>query len=126
MHLNVDDELIVKADEVKLKQIFINIIENAINYSYEQSKVDIVSVENNGNALITIKDDGIGIPLEDLSHVTERFYRVNKARSRADGGSGLGLSIVEQLLKQLHGKIEIESELDKGTTVKITMPLMEE
>jgi len=126
LHLNVDDELIVKADEVKLKQIFINIIENAINYSYEQSKVDIVAVENNGNALITIKDDGIGIPLEDLSHVTERFYRVNKARSRADGGSGLGLSIVEQLLKQLHGKIEIESELDKGTTVKITMPLMEE
>jgi len=68
----------------------------------------------------------MGIPQEDLSHVTERFYRVNKARSRADGGSGLGLSIVEQLLKQLHGKIEIESEVEKGTVVKITLPLMEE
>ncbi|MBG9452843.1 histidine kinase [Lysinibacillus sphaericus] len=126
LHLDADDALIIKADEVKLKQVFINIIENAINYSYEQSKVEITAFEDNGSAQITIKDYGIGIPQEDLSHVTERFYRVNKARSRADGGSGLGLSIVEQLLKQLQGKIEIESEVEKGTIVKITLPLMEE
>ncbi|MEQ6357552.1 ATP-binding protein [Lysinibacillus sp. M3] len=126
IHLDADDALIIKADEVKLKQVFINIIENAINYSYEQSKVEITAFEDNGSAQITIKDYGIGIPKEDLSHVTERFYRVNKARSRADGGSGLGLSIVEQLLKQLQGKIEIESEVEKGTIVKITLPLMEE
>lgn len=126
IHLNADDALIIKADEVKLKQVFINIIENAINYSYEQSKVEITAFEDNGSTQITIKDYGIGIPQEDLSHVTERFYRVNKARSRADGGSGLGLSIVEQLLKQLQGKIEIESEVEKGTIVKITLPLMEE
>ena len=126
LHLDADDALIIKADEVKLKQVFINIIENAINYSYEQSKIEITAFEDNGNAQITVKDYGIGIPQEDLSHVTERFYRVNKARSRADGGSGLGLSIVEQLLKQLQGKIEIESEVEKGTIVKITLPLMEE
>jgi len=126
IHLDADDALIIKADEVKLKQVFINIIENAINYSYKQSKVEITAFEDNGSAQITIKDYGIGIPKEDLSHVTERFYRVNKARSRADGGSGLGLSIVEQLLKQLQGKIEIESEVEKGTIVKITLPLMEE
>lgn len=126
LHLDADDALIIKADEVKLKQVFINIIENAINYSYEQSKIEITAFEDNGNAHITVKDYGIGIPQEDLSHVTERFYRVNKARSRADGGSGLGLSIVEQLLKQLQGKIEIESEVEKGTIVKIILPLMEE
>ncbi|KOP69914.1 histidine kinase [Lysinibacillus sp. FJAT-14745] len=126
LHLDADDALIIQADEVKLKQIFINIIENAINYSYELSKVEITAFEDNGSAQILIKDYGMGIPQEDLSHVTERFYRVNKARSRADGGSGLGLSIVEQLLKQLHGKIEIESEVEKGTVVKITLPLMEE
>lgn len=126
LYLDADDALIIKADEVKLKQIFINIIENAINYSYEQSKVEITAFEDNGSAQIIIKDYGIGIPQEDLSHVTERFYRVNKARSRSDGGSGLGLSIVEQLLKQLHGKIKIESEVEKGTVVKITLPLMEE
>ncbi|MEB2301324.1 HAMP domain-containing protein [Lysinibacillus xylanilyticus] len=126
LHLDADDTLIIKADEIKLKQVFINIIENAINYSYEQSKIEITAFEDNGNAQITVKDYGIGIPQGDLEHVTERFYRVNKARSRADGGSGLGLSIVEQLLKQLQGKIEIKSEVEKGTIVKITLPLMEE
>ncbi len=126
LQLTADDSLIVRADEVKLKQIFINIIENAINYSHEQSKVEITAVENNEFAHITIKDYGIGIPQADLSHVTERFYRVNKARSRVDGGSGLGLSIVEQLLKQLHGTIKIKSEVEKGTKIKIKIPLMEE
>jgi len=126
LHLDVDDALIIQADEVKLKQIFINIIENAINYSYENSKVEMVAIEKNGSAQITIKDYGIGIPQEDISHVTERFYRVNKARSRADGGSGLGLSIVEQLLKQLQGRLEIESIIEKGTIVKIILPLMED
>ena len=126
LQLTVDDALIVEADEVKLKQIFINIIENAINYSYEQSTLKYAAIEKDGFAHITVKDFGIGIPQEDLPHVTERFYRVNKARSRSDGGSGLGLSIVEQLLKQLQAKIVIESEIEKGTKVSITMPLMEE
>lgn len=126
LQLTADDTLIVEADEVKLKQIFINIIENAINYSQEQSLVEILAIEKDGFANITVRDFGIGIPQEDLPHVTERFYRVNKARSRSDGGSGLGLSIVEQLLKQLRAKIAIESELDKGTKVSIMMPLMEE
>lgn len=126
LYLDVDDALIIEADEVKLKQIFINIIENAINYSHENSKVEIVAAEKAGSAQITIRDYGIGIPAEDISHVTERFYRVNKARSRADGGSGLGLSIVEQLLKQLQGTLEIESVVEKGTAVKIRLPLMED
>ncbi|WP_264989751.1 sensor histidine kinase [Lysinibacillus piscis] len=124
--LEVDDTLIVEANELKLKQIFINIIENAINYSYEQATVEVVAQSINHHAEIMIKDDGIGIASEDLAHVTERFYRVNKARSRADGGSGLGLSIVEQLVKQLQGTLEIKSEVNKGTVVKIRMPLMEE
>lgn len=126
LQLTVDESLIVEADEEKLKRIFINIIENAINYSYEQSTVHIEAIEQDGFAHITVVDFGIGIPAEDLAHVTERFYRVNKARSRFDGGSGLGLSIVDQLVKQLQAKIEIESTLNKGTKVRITMPLMEE
>ena len=126
LQLTVDESLIVEADEEKLKRIFINIIENAINYSYEQSTVQIEAMEQDGFAHITVVDFGIGIPAEDLAHVTERFYRVNKARSRFDGGSGLGLSIVDQLVKQLQAKIEIESTLNKGTKVRITMPLMEE
>ena len=73
-----------------------------------------------------ILDEGIGIPSEDLPHITERFYRVNKARSRTDGGSGLGLSIVEQLMKQHEGSVKIESILGQGTKVTLTLPLMEE
>lgn len=126
LKLLVDESLIVEADEVKLKQIFINIIENAINYSDEQSSVEISAFEKDGFAHILVRDFGIGIPKEDLPHVTERFYRVNKARSRSDGGSGLGLSIVEQLLKPLRAKLAIDSEIGKGTKVSITMPLMEE
>ena len=122
----LDEELIVIGDEQKLKQIFINVIENAIRYSPEQSEVAISTKQVRNEAVITIEDHGIGIPQEDLAHITERFYRVNKARSRADGGSGLGLSIVEKLLTQHQGKLLITSEIEKGTCVQMMLPLMEE
>ena len=77
-------------------------------------------------AVISVADIGIGIPQEDLPKITERFYRINKARSRADGGSGLGLSIVDKLVKQHRGILSIESILGKGTTVTVQLPLMEE
>lgn len=122
----LDEELIVLGDEEKLKQIFINIIENAVRYSPELSKVRITSSMKGSNAFIMIQDEGIGIPAEDLAHITERFYRVNKARSRSDGGSGLGLSIVEQLIKQHQGTLQITSVIGQGTSVQVTLPLMEE
>ncbi|MCT6924646.1 ATP-binding protein [Metasolibacillus sp.] len=122
----LDEELIVLGNEEKLKQIFINILENALRYSLIGSKVQITATTDEQFALISIKDTGIGIPTEDLPHITERFYRVNKARSRSDGGSGLGLSIVEQLVKLHKGQLTIESEIDKGTCVYVKIPLMEE
>ncbi|MEC1180110.1 HAMP domain-containing sensor histidine kinase [Metasolibacillus meyeri] len=122
----LDEELIVLGDEEKLKQILINILENALRYSSTGSKVQITTVAEEQYAIIAIKDTGIGIPAEDLPHITERFYRVNKARSRSDGGSGLGLSIVEQLVKLHKGQLTIESELGKGTYVYVKIPLMEE
>lgn len=121
-----DEELIVLANEEKLKQIFINITENAIHYSEEQAVIELEAKEVNEMAVMTVKDNGIGIPAEDLAHVTERFYRVNKARSRADGGSGLGLSIVEQYVKQFDGTLIITSTLGEGTEVKVTLPIMGE
>ncbi|RKQ16225.1 sensor histidine kinase [Ureibacillus endophyticus] len=121
-----DEEIIVEGHEEKLKQIFINTIENAIRYSNNDSTISILTKIVKGNAIIEIIDRGIGIPEKDLPHITERFYRVNKARSRSDGGSGLGLSIVDQLVKQHQGSIKIKSELGKGTTVSISIPLMEE
>lgn len=126
LQLELDEELIVLGDEEKLKQIFINVIENAIRYSDEGSTVQIRTVALEDTAHIEVQDHGIGIPTEDLPHITERFYRVNKARSRADGGSGLGLSIVEQLVKQHNGSLQITSQLQQGTCVQITLPLMED
>lgn len=122
----LDEELIVLANEEKLKQVCINIIENAIRYSDAHAVIEIEAQQVNKQAVIRVKDNGIGIPAEDLVHVTERFYRVNKARSRADGGSGLGLSIVAQFVKQFDGILTITSTLGEGTQVVVTLPLMEE
>ena len=118
--------IIVIADEEKLKQIVINLIENAVNYSSENNCVTLRAAKHGRFARMSITDQGIGIPAEDLPHVTERFYRVNKARSRSDGGSGLGLSIVDQLVKQQYATMTIHSEVGKGTTVIVDVPLMEE
>lgn len=123
---NFDEELIVIGDEQKLKQVWINVIENAIRYSYERAQIMMTTSQLDNKAVITIQDFGIGIPEEDVPHVTERFYRVNKARSRMDGGSGLGLSIVEQIIQQHNGSLKIESKVEQGTSVIITLPLMEE
>ncbi|MER2038607.1 MAG: ATP-binding protein [Solibacillus sp.] len=122
----LEEELIIMGFEEKMKQVFINTIENAIRYSNDGGSIYIESNEISKSASITIRDEGIGIPNEDLPYVTERFYRVNKARSRSDGGSGLGLSIVDQIIKQHNGSLTIQSELNIGTSVNITLPLMEE
>lgn len=124
--LTMEEELIVLGDEEKLKQIFINIIENAIRYSDANTEIHIKTIAKQKDAMTTIQDSGIGIPEEDLPRITERFYRVNKARSREDGGSGLGLSIVDHLVKQHNGQLTIQSEYKKGTCVTVAIPLMED
>lgn len=127
VHLSLDETIIIEGIEEKVKQVFINVIENAIRYSEVGSTVKISSkIGKENNAIIEIKDSGIGIPEKDLPHITKRFYRVNKARSRADGGSGLGLSIVEQLVKQHQGSLTINSKIGEGTVVTMTFPIMEE
>lgn len=124
--LSLDDDVIINADEVRMKQILINLIENALRYSDENTEVMIQCYQQDKQAFIKIEDHGIGIPAEDLPYVTERFYRVNKARSRVDGGSGLGLSIVEQLVAAHKGNLKIESEVNKGTIITLKFPNVEE
>lgn len=121
----LDETLLIHADESRVKQLLINVIENAILYSEPKKPITIVADVDGKFAHIQIRDEGIGIPAEDLPHVTERFYRVNKARSRSDGGSGLGLAIVAQFIEEHKGTLSFESTLYYGTTVHIRLPLHE-
>lgn len=101
----------------RLKECIINITENSIKYSEDNMDIDINSFELDdlSKVIIEIKDNGIGIPEEDLKRITERFYRVNKSRSRNTGGTGLGLSIVKHSIRSMNGEIDIQSKVGQGT-----------
>ncbi|MEV2664321.1 ATP-binding protein [Paenibacillus larvae] len=129
----VENELYIEADEDRLRQILINLLSNGISYTPEGGRVSI-GVEfvpslddnpDNERMRIRISDTGIGIPEKDLPRIFERFYRVDKARSRSSGGTGLGLSIVKHLTELHHGTISVESEAGKGTTFNIELPVIQ-
>ncbi len=112
----------MQGDSMRLEQIIVNLVENAIKYTDEGS-VD-VAVSNEGEwAVFTVKDTGIGIPEECIDHLCERFYRVDKARSRSTGGTGLGLSITEKLINLHGGSIEVRSKLGEGSTFTVQLPV---
>lgn len=125
-HLNClfkEENICVYVDKDSIEQVILNIISNAIKYTQEYGRVDIDTIKTEDEVRIIIQDNGIGIPKEDLPRLFERFYRVDKARSRALGGTGLGLSIAKQIMKEHQGDIEIESHEGKGTRVSIILPL---
>jgi heavy metal sensor kinase len=121
--VDAHEELMVSGDKVKLRQLFINILENAVRYTPTAGHISVSLVKQESNAVVSISDTGIGIPPEHLPHIFERFYRVDKARARADGGVGLGLAIAKIITESHKGKIEVESELGKGTTFRISIPV---
>ena len=112
----------VKGDEVRLRQMVWNVLQNGIKYTQRGGELKISLQNEDEFALLTIQDTGIGIPEEDLPQIFNRFYRVDKARTRDEGGSGLGLSICRQIAKAHKGKIEVESKLGVGTRFKIRLP----
>ncbi len=114
---------VVLSDRDKLEQVVINIISNAIKYTPEGGKIDVYFGTLYKDAFIKVRDNGIGIPKENLPRIFERFYRVDKARSRETGGTGLGLAIAKQIMNQLGGNISIASEVGEGTEVIISVPL---
>lgn len=117
----------VMLDRDKIDQVLDNLVSNAIKYTPDHGAIRIEVRKTNGPSLeVTVQDTGIGIPKKDLSRIFERFYRVDKARSRNMGGTGLGLSIAREIIKAHSGTIALDSELGKGTKVTFTLPMQEE
>jgi len=127
----VDEDIYIEADEDRLRQILINLLSNGINYTQDGGKVKVrvEPLEMNADGdyerlRIIVSDTGIGIPKKDLPRIFERFYRVDKARSRSSGGTGLGLSIVKHLVELHKGTIRVDSEVGVGTKFTIELPVI--
>jgi heavy metal sensor kinase len=113
----------VSGDAGRLRQVFLNVLDNAIKYTPEGGRIEVSVEAKGGDALVTVRDTGIGIPAEHLPRVFERFYRVDKARSREQGGTGLGLSISKSIVTAHGGRIELTSAPGQGTACAVTLPL---
>ena len=123
LEITVVDQVCVLGDSDRLKQLVINLVDNAIKYTPDQGTVSLSLSKDTAWARLEIADTGIGIPPEDLPHIFDRFYRVDKARSRSMGGSGLGLAIAKWIAQAHGGGIKVISGIGQGTTFTITLPL---
>ena len=121
--VHIQDECEMFADPGKLAQVCYNIIENAIKYTPDGGTITVSLAKAGRDAVLEIADTGVGIPEADLPHVFDRFYRVDKARSRETGGTGLGLSIVKQIVRLHAGTVTVASEYGKGTTFTVQLPV---
>lgn len=125
LNLSAEPDCYVTASDGDIYQIIFNLAENAIKYNNDGGTVDIDIVRRDNNVILTVEDSGIGIPPEDLPYIFQRFYRVDKARSREGGGSGLGLSIVHAAVTAIGGSIEAESKLPNVTRFTAVLPAAE-
>lgn len=117
------DQVTVLGDEDRLKQLLLNLVDNAIKYTPPGGRVSVSLSKQNGWAHLAVSDTGVGIPAEDLPHIFDRFYRVDKARSRAQGGSGLGLAIAKWIAQAHGGGIQVKSAVGEGTTFTVSIPI---
>ena len=120
LELDQDSPVLILEDD--LYQIIFNLMENGIKYNTPGGKLTVRLCREEDNAILQVSDTGMGIPEDAIAHIFERFYRVDKARSRATGGSGLGLSIVRTIVQRNRGEIQVSSILGQGTTFSVTFP----
>ncbi|WP_379970470.1 sensor histidine kinase [Ectobacillus sp. sgz5001026] len=114
-------DVTILIDQQRFEQVIINLLNNAYTHSKEDSNLFLTAVENSSNVQIEIRDEGEGIPVEDLPHVFERFYRVDKSRTRSTGGNGLGLAIVKEIVELHGGTVTVNSQVGKGSVFTITL-----
>jgi signal transduction histidine kinase len=123
LRVEVEEELSVHGDELRLRQMFLNLIANGIKYTPEGGSLELALLREGELARVDVIDTGIGIPDEAQPHIFDRFYRVDKARNRMDGGSGLGLSIARSIAVAHGGNISVQSTLGRGSTFTVLLPL---
>ncbi|MDU1686373.1 MAG: ATP-binding protein, partial [Clostridium perfringens] len=121
--LDTNSNCVLTGDKDKFKQMLLNLVSNSVKYTEKGGKVRVESYNRDMNLILVIEDNGIGISAEDLPRIFERFYRVDKARSRESGGTGLGLAIVKHIVRLFDGEINVTSELGVGTKIVITIPI---
>ncbi|MGP4062554.1 two-component system histidine kinase PnpS [Halobacillus sp. H74] len=122
LYMDIEGSTVIQGDSSRLKQVFMNLLANAINYTSDHGEVSLTFEESENHIMVSITDNGVGIPEEEISRIFERFYRVDKARSRNSGGTGLGLAIVKHIVEAHQGTIHVESVLERGTTFHIEIP----
>ncbi|MCL1829298.1 MAG: cell wall metabolism sensor histidine kinase WalK [Oscillospiraceae bacterium] len=113
----------ITGDKARIEQVLMNMVSNAMKYTPEGGSIRINVKKTGGAVQAQVRDNGVGIPKEDIDKVFDRFYRVDKARSRESGGTGLGLSIAKEIVGRHNGKIDIQSRLGHGTTITVTLPV---
>ena len=114
----------IQGNENQIYRLLLNLVSNGIKYTPVNGEVKINLVTNDHQGIITIKDTGFGIPADDIPHIFDRFYRVNTDRSRNSGGSGLGLAIALAITQTHKGKLEVQSQIDHGSTFTLILPLV--
>lgn len=125
IELSLDGDCPILILEDDLYQVVFNLMENGIKYNQPGGILTVKLFQHEDNAILTVQDTGMGIPEESLSHIFERFFRVDKARSRASGGSGLGLAIVRAIVHRNRGEIRVQSSVGEGTTFTVIFPIFE-
>ena len=123
--IRVNKDVNIVGDSEQLYRLFSNLIVNAIQYTLPNGEVRVILDSYDSDAVIQVKDTGIGIPTQELSHIFDRFYRVNSDRSRHTGGSGLGLAIAKAIVLSHHGSLDVESEVGKDSTFIVTLPKLQ-
>ena len=123
LRVNVDDDIFVGGDHDWLESAVLNLLDNAIKFTPEGGEVDVSVAVKDGSARIDIRDTGIGIPADALPHVFERFFRAEPSRSKEFEGAGLGLALVKWVVENHHGRVDVQSEVGKGSCFAIWLPL---